>query len=905
MSFIILTKEQFENILGDFVIVNDSRSQEYIYDLKTVNPKINVRIYSTVDKRTNQTRDIGTDAIRIVFWDIINNRPIGKGKKILRVESATTIDERIKKRISEFMIKAKDQEIIDFEYVKAILSHEKIGWTDFAKSMLDQINDKGSLSDKQLAYVIGKCNPKGFPTFESKLKSENPDFFEKYLENIMENENGEQQTNKSELAEPEKDNLKKETEETEGRVEDLLVRTEKEKGGIAPESDESIERRLIPTSEYSDWNYPFENFNPVQSEVFDYINEDKNMIIGANTSAGKTICAEFLIDSTLKKNMKVIYLSPLKSLTQEKYSDWQKRFPKEAITIMTGDYVLSDSKKEEIKDSRVIVMTSEMMDSRTRRMESERNYWLKEAGLVIVDESHILSTSRGHAVETGIMRFTRINKDARVLFLSATMPNVKELGDWLTLLNGKQTTIIYNTWRPVELQMHYEEYQIVRGRNGREEYWETQDNKRTLAVNLALSKPEEKFLIFCHDKATGRDIVRRLEQKGEQAYFHNADLDLNERLGIEQSFQNRENGLRVMVSTSTLAWGRNLPARNVIIVGVHRGINKVDELDIIQMAGRAGRYGIDDEGHVYMVIPQGTTQTWDYTFHNPRPVKSVLNNHQTLAFHILAEIESKEIQTVKDVFKWYSRSLVALQGLSSFNETDAESLIQDLLKMEMVGFSRMNLFITGLGRVSAWLYFSPYDVYAWYKNFNKLFAESNDKAIQDDLVLSWAVGDVPKNDLGYIPRDIQNVCENTQWLLRNRGIQSSTSIPTIQTIYMQITGEEVTGLFNTMKRGIIFDIDREIQAIALIDKMYAKWDKQNVWQTLPVRIKYGIPEKLVELTKLSGIGGKKAKKLYDKGIKTLTDVADKSNKKILAAIFVPTMVNQIQKQAQELLAVNQ
>src|SRR5574343_90725 len=132
-----------------------------------------------------------------------------------------------------------------------------------------------------------------------------------------------------------------------------------------------------------------------------------------------------------------------------------------------------------------------------------------EVGLVVVDESHILSTGSGHAVEAGIMRFTRLNPKARGLFLSATMPN----------------------------------------------YGMTQAKKQSMAVKLAMVKPDEKFLIFVHDKGTGRQIVRQLEMEKEAAVFHNADLDLEDRKEIEASFRKRDGGLRVLVSTSTLAWG--------------------------------------------------------------------------------------------------------------------------------------------------------------------------------------------------------------------------------------------------------------------------------------------------------------------------------------------------------------
>lgn len=879
MSFVTLTKGQFEDALPEgWTEVDDSRSKEYIYQVPTPRPTVAVRVYSTVDKRDGVTRDVGADAIRIVHWDTVNDRPVGKGRKILRVEGATTIQDRIAQRIQSFLDAVEGVEIIDFSYVKAVLHANQ--WSDFACSLLEQLEDRGHLTDKQLAYVLGDENPKGKPTFESRAKKKSPHFVEKYLEDLEEGEEDESGGSQGRTLEK--------GDESPLEPEEAPDKPPRETPAVPP----------VPTSGYGAWSYGFKNFNPVQSQVYPHISEDANMVIGANTSAGKTVCAELLMDYVLAQGQRVIYLSPLKALTQEKYDDWQKRFPEERITILTGDYTLSEKMKQQLGASGIIVMTSEMADSRTRRMESEKNYWLKEVGLVIVDESHILSTERGHAVETGIMRFTKINPKARILFLSATMPNVKELGDWLTTLNSKPTTVIYNTWRPVKLQMSFCEYPLRFNNWGREDYWASQEAKRGMAVEIAMSKPSEKFLIFCHDKGTGRDIVRRLREVGEEAKFHNADLDLNERLEVEKKFQDRENGIRVMVSTSTLAWGRNLPARNVVIVGVHRGISEVDELDIIQMAGRAGRYGIDDAGFVYLIIPEGSAEAWRRVFASPRPVTSVLNNRYTLAFHVLAEISNKEVLSKEDLLRWYERSLAYRQGIMPFSREDAEGLMQDLLEMEMIGYKGLIPYITGLGKVSAWLYFSPYDVYAWYRNFSRAFEIG-----LDDLTLAWALGDIPSNDMGYIPNDVKTDVEEMMWKLRNRGITNVSDACTVSYgAYHSLKGlDPEEGVLKAICRGLIFDIQRQTQAFSLMDGMYAKWGQDGLWKVLPVRIKYGIPEEIVPLTTIAGVGGKRAKAIWGQGLKSVEDVADLKNKKKLMKVLTPVVASKIQRAAKELL----
>lgn len=881
MSFVIITKEQFESSLPkDFEIIPLQNCKEIVYQIPSENPNIKIRIYSSIDIRTNISRDVGSDAIRIVYWDTKNDRPLGKGRKIYRTEGKTTIQERIQSRINDFQAATQNQKIIDFEYVKAILNSESISWNGFAQSLLENLEKYKRLTDNQLAYVLGEDNPKGRPTMEAQVKIKDVNFLENYLNNLEEEEN--EITKKIEVI---KGN-------PEGNERQDKIHKEKNKKNFSELESKKIE--LIPTKDYKSFQYPFEKFNPVQSQVISHISEDKNMVISANTSAGKTICAELIMDKVLKNEKKILYTSPLKSLTQEKYSDWQERYPNQKISILTGDYVLTPKRQKELAKADIILATTEMVDSRTRRMEAENNLWLKEIGLMVIDESHILATNRGHAVETGIMRFTSINSKARILFLSATMPNVQELADWLSSLNQKETTTIFSKWRPVKLNMYYEEYPIAYNRWGQEDYWTNQERKKRKAVEIALSKPDEKFLIFVHDKGTGRDVVKRLKMEGAETKFHNADLELKDRQETEDSFQDRDNGIRVLVSTSTLAYGRNLPARNVIIVGVHRGLNKVDSMDIIQESGRAGRLGLDDAGFVYLIIPEGTTNHWEKIFENPKSVNSVLNEKATLAFHVLAEIQIRNIKNESDLFDWYKRSLTYKQDLKPFEKEDAEILINELIDMQMISRLFNRLQVTNLGKVSAWLYFSPYDVYAWYKNFSKVFEIG-----VSDKFLAWALGDIPSNDLGYIRKDLKRKCDDWRYDLNAKGIHPTDALPSVIGAYNCLSNID-SNSFNTYKRGIIFDVDRQVQALSLIDQ-YAEWEREDLWKSLPLRIKYGIPEKMIDLVKLPGIGGVRARKLWNAGFKSLADVSDISRKVELMRIFKPDMVKKIQKVAKNFL----
>jgi len=896
VSFVTLTKDQFEDILPEeFEQIANTYGTEIIYQIATKKEGVGVRIYSTVDSLYNKTRAKGKDAIRVVFWDSKNNRPLGKGKKILRVEEATTIEDRVKERIEEFLVSAKVQEIIDFNYVRFIL--ENCSWSEFAQSLLDNLSRRDSLSDKQLAYVLGEMNPKGRATFEAMVKKQLPDLQDHYLTWGEREEERNEKNRKNE--ERPRTTSNEETAETNDQTEEPSGETQTERNlGLVLEGAEE----LISTNDYP---YKFSHFNKVQSAVFPFRAEDSNVVVGANTSSGKTIAAELIMFEILKEGKKIIYMSPLKSLSTERFMDWTEGvFSDKKVLMLTGDTLTSKRERDrqmgEANTADVVIMTSELLDSVTRKMLTEKYYWLGRVGLVIVDESHCVTLdSRGDIIECALMRFSSLNDKARIVCLSATMPNVGEFQRWLTLLNKKKTDVINSHWRPVKLDIHYMEYPTTRNSWGREDYWASQERKRSMTVDIAMSKPEEKFLIFVHDKGTGRDLLKRFENAGQEAHFHNADLDFRERKEIEDSFMNRETGLRIMVSTSTTAYGRNLPARNVIIVGVHRGINEVDELDIVQELGRAGRIGYDDHGDVYLVIPENSTPIWQERIKNPRSVTSVINNHHTLAFHVLAEIDNGVIKDARSLLTWYSRSLAKVQN-NELDLMDAQGLLDDLERMEMVVNKGGIYTLTGLGKVGSWLYFSPWDVYAWYNNHNQMF---KGKLEQDDLALAWALTDIPTNDMGYIPKDVQKECQELQWHLKNKGLLSSNAVVSTLAAYecLRGEGENTAPSVKAGMRGLKFDIERITEAINLIDYNYAKWGRKDLFKVIPIRIAYGIPEHMMELVSIPGIGGKRARKLWDAGVKSVADVADPESKKKLTKLFQPTMAIRIQKGAKKLL----
>ena len=219
---------------------------------------------------------------------------------------------------------------------------------------------------------------------------------------------------------------------------------------------------LVPTEQYPSYaNFPFENFNPVQSRIFELFDKDCNVIVAAKTSAGKTICSEMIMAHEIReRGGKAMFLAPLKALAKEKIDDWtdpNHHFADCNLSICTGDYRLTAARKKELENSDIVLMTSEMLNSRCRNNKSENNEWLKDIGTLVVDESHLLTVpGRGDHLEVGLMKLTQVAPNARVVFLSATMPNVGEIAEWISYqLTGKETYLIESEYRPCPLGVHY------------------------------------------------------------------------------------------------------------------------------------------------------------------------------------------------------------------------------------------------------------------------------------------------------------------------------------------------------------------------------------------------------------------------------------------------------------------
>lgn len=201
--------------------------------------------------------------------------------------------------------------------------------------------------------------------------------------------------------------------------------------------------------------YPFELSN-FQKWAIKATNENKNVLITAHTGSGKTLPAEHAINYFVDKGKKVIYCSPLKALSNEKFNDFSQKFPNISFGILTGDIKYNP-------DADVLIMTTEILRNNLFQMkekdELHKNITLdfemdikNELACVIYDEIHYINdVDRGHVWEESIML---LPETTQIMGLSATIQNPEKLCLLMNQSNNKDVYLCSNNKRVVPLIHH-------------------------------------------------------------------------------------------------------------------------------------------------------------------------------------------------------------------------------------------------------------------------------------------------------------------------------------------------------------------------------------------------------------------------------------------------------------------
>ena len=388
-------------------------------------------------------------------------------------------------------------------------------------------------------------------------------------------------------------------------------------------------------------------YDPFQQKAIDHINAGHSVMISAPTGAGKTVIAEHVINDCLARGSSAIYTAPIKALSNQKYRDFKDNFG-DKIGILTGDVSINPS-------APILIMTTEIF--RNKLLEKSND--LERYSWIIFDEIHYLDDyERGTVWEESLIF---LPEHMKLLALSATVPNINEFADWIRSIHKKPVHIVTETERPVPLHFFYQcQGEIVdslqkvndsaykgkdfspRHHRGRRypshQHHHLKPNRATSLIKHLSDRGRLPCIYFAFgrrrceylaDEMSGFDFVtseekakirelfgslcRKYDLETEKRAvhmapliergiaFHHAGMLPTLKEVVEQLFTSRL--IKVIFTTETFALGINMPARTVIFDELRkfygRGFATIKTRDFYQMAGRAGRRGIDEEGFVY------------------------------------------------------------------------------------------------------------------------------------------------------------------------------------------------------------------------------------------------------------------------------------------------------------------
>eukprot|EP00455_Lapot_gusevi_P039579 TRINITY_DN443_c0_g2_i2.p1 TRINITY_DN443_c0_g2~~TRINITY_DN443_c0_g2_i2.p1 ORF type:complete len:1189 (+),score=464.92 TRINITY_DN443_c0_g2_i2:195-3569(+) len=499
----------------------------------------------------------------------------------------------------------------------------------------------------------------------------------------------------------------------------------------------------------------FRFFNAIQTQTFNALfKTDDNVFLAAPTGSGKTICAEFAILRMLQQHPdgRCVYIGPLPAIARERFEDWTRRFQQTMdvrVVSLTGE-TTTDLKL--LKEGQIVIATPEQWDIMSRRWRTRKD--VQTVRLMIVDELHLIGGEVGPVLEVVVSRMryiaTQTESPTRLVALSASVANARDLGQWVGAPARAQFNFHPNT-RPVPLSIHLQGFDI--------HHFDSRMLAMTKPTYVAISyqASNKPVIVFAPDRKHARRVavdimsfaasedapkkflhlpeedlephlvnvkntaLRETLMKGV-AFYHEG-LSETERQVVRRLFQ--AGAIQVVVAEASLAWGMDLSAYMVIIMGTQKYDGREHRhsdypiTDIIQMMGRACRPTQDDNSKCVVFCHTPQKEFLKKFLEEPFPVESHLDHY--LADHMSAEIVTKRIETVQDAVDYLTWTFLYLrltqnpnyynlQGVSHRHLSDhlselVEATLADLEQSKCISIEdETELAPLNLGMIAAYYY---------------------------------------------------------------------------------------------------------------------------------------------------------------------------------------------------------
>ncbi|RVE44014.1 hypothetical protein evm_011312 [Chilo suppressalis] len=719
-----------------------------------------------------------------------------------------------------------------------------------------------------------------------------------------------------------------------------------------------------------DWGLPHDIVNKYEergiNEMFDWqvtclsnpkvLIDCSNLVFSAPTSAGKTLVAEIItIKTIIERQKKVIIILPFVSIVREKMFYLQDILSGAGIRV--EGFMGSQSPPGGLQAVHVAICTIEKANSLVNRLLDEGS--ISELGAVIVDELHLLGDPhRGYILELLLTKIKYVSvkfadTQIQVVGMSATLPNLNLLANWLN------AELFVTQFRPIPL----DEYCLVGNKfyNKNGEYLnimhENSSNGESDSVlklcldtikencsvlifcmtknrceNLAQSLSSSFFKIGCSGSEMGLilrnqlktdNIVEVLEQlknspvgldqvlKSTISFgvaYHHAGLTFDERDIIEGGF--KSGAIRVLVATSTLSSGVNLPARKVIIRTPVFQRQPINILTYKQMIGRAGRMGKDTKGESILICTEAEKKIgFDLMMGALAPVKSCIESEDKFMRAVLEMIASQivcsqsELELYSQCTLLYAENETLKTDNSLLKKTLKELINYELVRMQNED-ENIQYIATPLGKACLSSSMAPNDGLSLFCELQKArqclvlendlhliylvtpYSVSNQWGEIDwlHLLTLWEsltkgmkkVGELVGVQESFIICSLRgsNKFDNSQQKL-NIHKRFYTALA-LQDLVNEMCLSEVAAKFQCA-RGFLQSLQ---QAAATFAGMVTAFCNQLGWKNMGMlvsqfqdRLHFGIQSDLIELMKLPSLNGVRARSLFDCGFETVASIA--------------------------------
>ena len=669
--------------------------------------------------------------------------------------------------------------------------------------------------------------------------------------------------------------------------------------------------------------------------------DGKNLVLAIPTASGKTLVAEFcMLKSVLERGGKCLYIVPLRALASEKYEEFRKKYGPLGVKvgISTGDLDVADPRLARYD---VLIATSEKVDSLLRH----RAKWLADIiSVVVLDEIHLIDDpGRGPTLEILTARLRQVNPELQTLALSATIKNADEMAEWL------DAKLVKSEWRPVPLKKGVYYNEKIKFDDG---------SKRTVKVNvkdelaaLAIDTVREggQALVFVGTRRSAQaaaalaarhvgELLSRVEREklaeiakhiesvlGEStrtcrnladcvrqgSAFHHAGLHHAQRKAVEDAF--RQNLIKVVCATPTLAAGVNLPSRRAIIRDYQRyvepyGMQLIPVLEFHQMAGRAGRPQYDKYGEA-VLIAKGKGQLEalfeEFIRAEPERITSKLATEPALRTHVLASIAAGYVNDADGLLEFMGQTFFAYQ----FGTSDVANIIERILdfleREEMIRRQGKLLLATPFGERVSKLYIDPLSAVMLRDGIKGIAAKE-----PTDLGLLHLICHTPNMGQLYLRRYDYSLLNA---FLNEHGDELLTPIPNqdddpdkyefflaeVKTAQMLQAWLDETYEDDIHEQFGVGACDIRIKVDTAEWLLYAAHELAGLFKARPAlkplrklreRVRYGVKEELLELVQLRGIGRVRARSLFKAGYQRLADIKRADEKELARVPYIGTEI---------------